>query len=125
MRRGLSNDDSATASLTSDKQVSDSGRSGLLQMMPNLEQVNLSLHRSQQKVAPVVQEGKIKKKKSKVKPKDPKQEAQQRSTIHVRQMRWTDAKGRPGTYTGQVIDLFVPSGRGTMEYDGGAAKEGG
>ena len=33
-------------------------------------------------------------------------------------MRWihrTDAKGRPGTHTGQVNDLFVPSSSGTME----------
>jgi len=41
-----------------------------------------------------------------------------RGTIHVRQMRWTDPKsGQSGTFTGQVNARFVPHGRGVMEYD--------
>ena len=41
-----------------------------------------------------------------------------RRTIHVRQMRWTDPKnGQSGTYTGQVNHYFVPHGCGSMEYD--------
>ncbi len=41
-----------------------------------------------------------------------------RRTIHVRQLRWTDPKnGQSGTYTGQVNHNFIPHGCGSMEYD--------
>lgn len=39
-------------------------------------------------------------------------------------MQWTEGKGRPGTYTGQVNGLLFPSSRGDIKYDAGAAKEG-
>ena len=43
----------------------------------------------------------------------------------MRWIRWTDVKSRPGTHTGRVNNIFVPSSSGIMEYDSGAAKKGG
>lgn len=157
-RRSSSNNDDATASLTSDEQISDSDRSSSTNTNGNtipltahkLEHVNLSLHRNHQRVVPSsssdsnskIQDGTAQKKKKKTtkssrskskerqqKRKDashqePSQKQQQRGTIHVRQMQWTDTKGLSGMYTGQVNDGFVPSGCGTMEYATGSVKEG-
>jgi predicted nucleic acid-binding Zn-ribbon protein len=44
--------------------------------------------------------------------------------IFVKNMKWTDVKGRRGSYTGQVDDKFIPNGQGSMQYEDGKVKEG-
>jgi len=58
-------------------------------------------------------------------PLEPPQELPPPGTLRVREMRWTDAKGRTGKYSGQVNTKFSPHGTGFMVYDGtGKRKEG-
>lgn len=50
---------------------------------------------------------------------------EKRSTMRAVQIRYTDIKGRCGTYNGQVNDNLVPHGKGTFEYDhNGRVKDG-
>jgi hypothetical protein len=44
--------------------------------------------------------------------------------IFVKNMMWTDLKGRKGSYTGQVDEQFIPNGQGKMHYEDGKFKEG-
>jgi len=44
--------------------------------------------------------------------------------IFVKNMAWTDLKGRRGSYTGEVNSQFIPNGRGSMEYENSTVKEG-
>lgn len=44
--------------------------------------------------------------------------------IFVKNMAWTDLKGRRGSYTGEVDSHFIPNGRGSMEYENSSVKEG-
>lgn len=45
--------------------------------------------------------------------------------IFVKNMAWTDGKGRRGSYTGEVDNQFIPNGKGSMQYeDSNKVKEG-
>ena len=100
--------DDATASLTGSEPISDSDRSALT---PGPERQDvLRKKRSSRSSSGESQE--------------PLDASENRGTIHVREMQWTDQKGQAGTYTGQVNDRFVPSGHGTMDYEDGCIKEG-
>ena len=42
----------------------------------------------------------------------------------VKNMAWTDTKGRRGSYTGEVDHQFIPNGKGSMIYEDSKVKEG-
>jgi len=42
----------------------------------------------------------------------------------VKNMAWTDSKGRRGSYTGEVDNQFIPNGKGSMQYENSKVKEG-
>lgn len=44
--------------------------------------------------------------------------------VFVKNMAWTDSKGRRGSYTGEVDNQFIPNGKGTMQYEDSKVKEG-
>ena len=44
--------------------------------------------------------------------------------IFVKNMAWTDTKGRRGSYTGEVDHQFIPNGKGSMLYEDSKVKEG-
>lgn len=48
----------------------------------------------------------------------------QESGIYVKNMAWTDTKGKRGSYSGEVDTQFIPNGKGSMQYEDSTVKEG-
>jgi hypothetical protein len=48
----------------------------------------------------------------------------QEEGTYVKNMAWTDTKGRRGSYTGEVDSQFIPNGKGSMQYEDSNVKEG-